>query len=169
MNIDTDLNPLCKVICKTEKDVQASGLEWVIGRNGIYIEPDLEYMDTYVNEGEIRNSAGDGKCGITSRPELGVAYTQMLLNEKHNGQVCFVGGEAITQAQLALYINQVYGTNLSFHPISIEEYKKERVTELGDFLGTVVAGIYEGIRYGSNYVPRILLGRLGGDISRMLK
>jgi NAD(P)H dehydrogenase (quinone) len=28
---------------QNEKDVQNSGLECVIGRNGIYLEPDLEY------------------------------------------------------------------------------------------------------------------------------
>lgn len=29
---------------QTELDVKESALEWVIGRNGLYIEPDIEYM-----------------------------------------------------------------------------------------------------------------------------
>jgi NAD(P)H dehydrogenase (quinone) len=40
---------------QTEEDVKASGLEWVIGRNGIYIEPDVEYAPKYVERGEIAN------------------------------------------------------------------------------------------------------------------
>ena len=42
----------------------------VIGRSGIHIEPDVEYIDSYRKAGEIANRAGDGKCGHTTRPEL---------------------------------------------------------------------------------------------------
>ncbi|MGH1433621.1 MAG: SDR family oxidoreductase [Lewinella sp.] len=147
---NTAFSPVVKSNRQTEKDVQASGLQWVIGRNGIYIEPDLEYIDTYVKEGEIRNCAGDGKCAYTSRKELGYAYTQMLLGEKHNGQVYNLVGKAITQAELAKLINEVYHTDLVYNPVSAAAYKKERIDELGDFIGTVIAGIYEGIQHGVN-------------------
>ena len=55
---------------QTERDLQASGMEWTIGRNGIYIEPDVAYIDSYIQAGEIANSADSGKCGYTSRAEL---------------------------------------------------------------------------------------------------
>lgn len=124
----------------------------VIGRNGIYIEPDLEYIDNYVKEGEIRNCAGDGKCAYTSREELGYAYVQMLLDTKHNGHVYNLVGEAITQAELAEIINEVYHTNLTYNPVTIEDYGNERKEALGDFLGMLIAGIYEGIKIGVNNV-----------------
>ncbi|MCJ8167640.1 NAD(P)H-binding protein [Pontibacter sp. E15-1] len=44
----TAFSPIVKSNRQTERDVLESGLNWVIGRNGIYIEPDLEYIDTYV-------------------------------------------------------------------------------------------------------------------------
>lgn len=138
---------------QTEKDVKSSGLEWVIGRNGIYIEPDLEYIDTYLKEGGISNCADDGKCGYTSRSELGYAYSQMLLSEKHNGQVYNLVGNAITQAELADDINQVYNTKLVYKPVSVAAYKSDRKAELGEFIGTIIAGIYEGIKSGANDVP----------------
>ena len=137
---------------QTEIDIQNSGLESVIGRNGIYIEPDLEYIDTYVKDGEIRNSAGDGKCTYTSRAELAYAYTKMLIEEKHNGEVYNLVGEPITQTQLADYMNQVYHTKLVYNAVSVADYAVERKKELGDFLGTVIAGIYEGINNGANDV-----------------
>lgn len=148
----TSFSPIVKSNRQTEKDIQASGLQWVIGRNGIYIEPDLEYIDNYVKEGEISNCAGDGKCGYTSRVELGYAYAQMLLGETHNGQVYQLTGVAITQTELADLINQMYHTKLSFNPVSVEAYKRERKEALGEFLGTVIAGIYEGIKIGINDV-----------------
>lgn len=145
-------SPIVQSNRQTEKDVQNSGLNYVIGRNGIYIEPDLEYIETYVKEGEIRNCAGDGKCTYTIREELGYAYAKMLIEEKHNGQVYNLVGEPITQAELADLINQMYDTDLLYHPISVESYKKERKDELGEFMGTVIAGIYEGIKNGANDV-----------------
>ncbi|RTE53146.1 SDR family oxidoreductase [Arenibacter aquaticus] len=148
----TAFSPVVQSNRATEKDVRASGLEWVIGRNGIYIEPDLEYINNYVKEGEIRNCAADGRCAYTSREELGCAYAQMLLNTKHNGQVYNLVGEAITQAELAEIINQVYHTNLTYNPISVEAYENERKEALGDFIGTIIAGIYEGIKIGLNDV-----------------
>ena len=150
---ETAFSPIVKSNRQTEKDVKESGLNWVIGRNGIYIEPDLEYIDTYVKEGEIRNCAGDGKCGYTSRDELGFAYTQMLLHDRHNGQTYNLVGEPITQTQLAELINQEFNTNLKFNSVAVDEYEKERKVELGDFIGTVIAGIYNGIKKGVNDVP----------------
>ncbi|WP_432410031.1 SDR family oxidoreductase [Rasiella sp. SM2506] len=143
-------SPVVQSNRQTEKDIQNSGLDWCIGRNGIYIEPDLEYIATYIKEGEIRNCAGDGKCTYTSRAELGVAYAKMLLEEKHNGQIYNLVGEPITQTQLADYINQVYNTRLVYNPVSVEAYATERKAALGDFIGTVIAGIYEGIQSGAN-------------------
>lgn len=145
-------SPIVQTNRQTEKDVKESGLDFVIGRNGIYIEPDLEYLDTYKKEGEIRNCAGEGKCTYTSRQELGYAYTKMLLEDKHNGQTYNLVGEPITQAQLADFINQVYGTELKFNSVSEEDYLAERKAELGDFIGTVIAGIYQGIKSGANDV-----------------
>jgi len=150
---ETAFSPIVKSNRQTEKDVKESGLNWVIGRNGIYIEPDLEYIDTYVKEGEIRNCADDGKCGYTSRDELGFAYTQMLLHDRHNGQTYNLVGEAITQTQLAELINQEFNTNLKFNSVTVDEYEKERKAELGDFIGTVISGIYNGIKKGAYDIP----------------
>ena len=145
-------SPIVQSNRQTEVDVQNSGLDWVIGRNGIYIEPDLEYIDTYIKDGEIRNCAGDGLCPYTSREELGYAYSKMLTEEKHNGHIYNLVGKPITQTELADYINQVFNTTLVYNPVSVEAYAAERKAALGDFLGTVIAGIYEGIKSGANNV-----------------
>ena len=148
----TAFSPIVKSNRQTEKDVRESGLNWAIGRNGIYIEPDHEYIDTYIKDGEIRNCAADGKCGYTSRNELGFAYAQMLLNAKHNGHTYNLVGESITQSQLANFINKVFNTQLKYTSVSVEEYENERKKELGNFIGTVIAGIYNGIKTGVNDV-----------------
>jgi NAD(P)H dehydrogenase (quinone) len=145
----TAFSPVVKSNRQTETDIRNSGLDWVIGRNGIYIEPDLDYVDNYIKEGEIRNCAGKGKCAYTSRKELACAYAKMLRETKHNGQQYNLAGEAITQSKLAEYINKVYNTKLVYKPVSVEEYSIERKKELGEFLGPIIAGIYEGIQNGT--------------------
>lgn len=149
---NTAFSPVLQSNRQTEEDIKSSGLQYTIGRNGIYIEPDLEYIATYIKEGGISNCAAEGKCTYTSRKELGYAYAKMLLNDHLNVQTLNLVGDAITQAQLAGFINQVYGTSLTFTSIGVEDYKKERQAALGDFIGSIIAGIYEGIKNGANDV-----------------
>ena len=144
----TAFSPIIQSNRQTEMDVHNSGLDWVIGRNGIYIEPDVDYIETYKEAGFIANCAGDGKCGYTTRPELAYAYAHMLTDSKHNGQIYNLHGETLTQYQLASYLNRAFGTNLEYKPMTVEAYRQERIAELGEFLGTVIAGIYHGIREG---------------------
>lgn len=142
-------SPIVRSNRQTEEDIKNSGLNWVIGRNGIYIEADLEYINNYVEKGEIFNSAGDGLCAYTSRVELAIAYAKMLIDDKHNGHIFNLVGEPISQTQLAEYMNQVFHTQLVYQAASVEDYLKDRKDELGDFMGTIIGGIYEGIRNGS--------------------
>jgi NAD(P)H dehydrogenase (quinone) len=145
----TAFSPIVLSNRQTEKDIHASGLDWSIGRNGIYIEPDVDYIDIYRSAGKIANCAGDGRCGYTTRGELGYAYARMLTDSRHDGQTFNLHGEAITQQQLAEHLNRAFGLTLQFQDMSVEEYRAERQAELGKFLGTVIAGIYEGIRNGA--------------------
>ena len=146
---NTAFSPIIQSNRQTEEDVRNSGLQWVIGRNGIYIEPDVEYVETYKQRGEIANCAGDGKCGYTTRPELAYTYARMLTESTHNGHIYNLHGEPITQQQLADYLNEAFGTELKYRAMSVAEYREERVAELGEFIGNVIAGIYEGIRKGA--------------------
>lgn len=145
----TAFSPIVQSNRQTESDVRASGLAWAIGRNGIYIEPDVEYIDTYKARGEIANCAGDGRCGYTSREELGFAYARMLTEPAHDGKTYDLHGEPITQARLAQLLGDASGTSLAYRSMDVETYRRERVDELGEFIGGVIAGIYEGIRNGA--------------------
>jgi len=141
-------SPIVQSNRQTEEDVRTCGLDWVIGRNGIYIEPDVEYIDTYRKSGEVANCAGNGRCGYSTRPELAFAYARLLAETSLEGKTYNLHGEAITQEELVTYLNAAYGTELSYRDMSLLDYRRERVEELGEFLGSVIAGIYDGIRNG---------------------
>ena len=73
----------------------------------------------------------------------------MLTEDKHNGSIYNLVGEPVTQSQLAELLNQAYNLNLTYESKTHEEYEKERKAELGEFLGKIIAGIYDGISNGA--------------------
>ena len=133
---------------QTEQDIKESGLEWSIGRNGLYIEPDVEYIETYKKEGKIANCAGDGLCSYTCRPELAYAYVQLIKEDDGIGQIFNLAGEPISQTQLTAYLNDAFGTSLDYEEMSPEAYLAFQQNANGEFLGKVIAGIYMKIRNG---------------------
>jgi len=141
-------SPVVQSNRQTEEDIRNSGLQWAIGRDGLYIEPDLEYIETYKKDGAIINSAAEGKCGYTSRKELAFAYYHLLMDDKLNRGTYNLLGEPVTQMQLVHAINKSYNLNLDYKIISVESFTKQRQAALGEFLGTVIGGIYEGISTG---------------------
>jgi NAD(P)H dehydrogenase (quinone) len=151
--VGTAFTPVVQSNRQTEADIRASGLDWAIGRNGIYIEPDVEYIDSYRAKGEIANSAGDGKCGYTTRSELAHAYAALLTRDELNRQTFDLNGTPITQAELTQYMNAAYGTELTYRSMSAEDYVADRTAELGDFIGPIIGGIYDGIRRGAFDAP----------------
>lgn len=137
---------------QTEKDIKESGLDWAIGRNGLYIEPDVEYMDKYKVFGKIANCAADGLCSYTIRAELAFAYCQMILNDDRNGKIFSLIGEAITQTQLCAYLNKAFGSELNYESMAVEDYLKFQQKMNGEYLGPIIAGIYSKIRNGEFHV-----------------
>ncbi len=145
----TAFSPVVQSNRRTEADIRESGLAWAIGRNGIYIEPDVEYIDSYRASGEIANSAGDGKCGYTTRAELAHAYARLLTDPNQGGKNVNLHGEAITQTRLVALLNATFGTQLTYRPMTDEEFIADRSADLGPFIGPIIGGIYQGIRSGA--------------------
>lgn len=133
----------------TEQYLKESGLAWSIGRNSIYIEPDLEYLENYRRAGKISNCAAEGRCAYTSRPELALAYANLLTEPRFDGRTYALAGQPITQRTLVNCLNQIFGTALKYESLTVVEYRRERQAALGNFIGGIIAGIYEGIRKGA--------------------
>lgn len=149
----TPFSPIVQSNRRTETDIRASRLGWAIGRNGIYIEPDIAYIDSYRARGEVANSAGDGRCGYTTRAELADAYAALLTRPELDGTTANLNGTPITQARLTDYMNAAFGTHLTYRAMSPEDYVADRTAELGEFIGPIIGGIYDGIRLGAYNTP----------------
>lgn len=141
-------SPVVQSNRQTEADIRASGLDWAIGRNGIYIEPDIDFIDSYKARGEIANSAGQGRCGYTTRPELAHAYAALLTRDDLNGGVYDLNGPPMSQTDLAAHLNRAFDADLVYREMTPEAFVEDRSAALGDFIGPIIGGIYEGIRQG---------------------
>ncbi len=145
----TSFSPIVQSNRQTERDIKNSGLQWAIGRDGLYIEPDIEYIDGYKKTGTVSNCAGDGKCAYTTRSELGYAYAHLLLTDASNGNVFALAGEPLTQTRLVDFLNDTFDLDLVYKYIDPETFRKQRVEELGEHLGNIIVGIYDGIHKDS--------------------
>ena len=150
---DSKFDDIIKSNRQTESDVQESGMDWIIGRNGFYIDADIESIPDYKKAGEISNCAGVGKCAYTSREELAYAYANLINNNSLNNQVFNLCGGGVTQQELTNVINEVFNENLNYKYMTFDEYLKDRIKAHDEFLGTVIAGIYQGIYKGVFNVP----------------
>lgn len=166
---NSTFDPIVRSNRQTEKDIMESGLQWSIGRNGLYIEPDVNYIEQYKKEGMIANCAGEGLCSYTTRDELAYAYCRMILDDDRNGQLFNLAGEPITQQQLTEFLNRAFSTQLVYEPLTAEAYLEIQKKTNGEFLGNVIAGIYHKISIGefniaSDYRKAAGRDHLGWDV-----
>ena len=110
-------------------------------------------METYIKEGRIANCAGEGLCSYTTRSELAFAYAKMISKDDRNGQTYNLTGEPISQEELTSYLNKTFGSKLVYEAMTPEAYLAFQQEVNGEFLGTIIAGIYQKIRDGEFNVP----------------
>jgi len=139
---------------QTEQDLTASGLEWIVARNGLYLELDLGHIILAdQRDGVYRNNAGDGRCGYISIDEIAEAIAQLAIRDDCNGQVLNITGETLSQAELIDLANEVFGLNVRYQPMSVEEniarfMQDERIAARGEEVARMLTGCFQCIAQG---------------------
>jgi NAD(P)H dehydrogenase (quinone) len=139
---------------QTEQDLKASGLEWIVARNGLYLELDLGHIILAdQRDGVYRNNAGDGRCGYISIDEIAEATAQLAIRDDCNGQVLNIIGETLSQAELIDLANEVFGLNVRYQPMSVEEniarfMQDERIAARGEEVARMLTGCFQCIAQG---------------------
>jgi NAD(P)H dehydrogenase (quinone) len=141
--------PTAAINRQTEEDLRTSGLEWVIGRNGLYLEFDVEHMINAAQGGVFRNSGGDGRCCYITRDELACAWAKLATDDAHNGKIYNLVGESLTQAELLALVNEQCGQDVAYEVISDEEFQRAVPPERGELIARMITGCYQSIRAGA--------------------
>ena len=105
----------------TETLARDSGLEWVIARNGLYIDLDLKSIRAAAESGVYRNNGLDGRCGYISIAELGYALAQLAAQDVGTGETLNLTAENLTQAEMIALANDVFGLNVVYEPITAQQ------------------------------------------------
>ncbi|HJP04497.1 MAG: NAD(P)H-binding protein [Gammaproteobacteria bacterium] len=140
---------------QAEDDLQASGLDWIVGRNGLYLELDLVHIKLANEAGGVyRNNGGDGRCGYISIDELAFAYTQLATSDRCNGEIVNLVGETYTQAELIDMANQVFNLDVRFEPITVEQNIEkfmayEPIAARGLHVAQMLTGCFQCIAKGA--------------------
>ena len=146
---DTLYGPTRAINRQTEADVMNSGLEWVIGRNGLYLELDVGHIINAADDGVFNNSGGDGQCCYITRPELAAAWAKLATDDEHNGKVFNLVGESKTQAGLVALVNEACDMSVAYQAISDEAYMSKVQPVRGELVARMITGCYQSIRAGA--------------------
>ena len=140
---------------QAEIDLAESELEWVVARNGLYLEKDLAHIVHAKRVGVYRNIVGDdGKCGYISVDELAFATARLAINDRANGQVFNLVGETLTQARLVELANQVFGMDVQYETITDEQniaelMKDPKIAVRGEKVAKMLTGCFQAVRVGA--------------------
>lgn len=142
---------------QTEADLQTSGLEWVIGRNGLYLELDLIQMRKAEETGVYSNPAGAGRCPYLTIDEIACAFASLAVDSSHpSGHIYNISGETLSQAELLRLACEVFDLHVRYEPMSdddcIAKFRK-LMPERGEAVAHMLTGCFQSIRAGAFDVP----------------
>jgi NAD(P)H dehydrogenase (quinone) len=173
--MDTLFGATQRVNRQTESDLQASGLEWVIGRNALYLELDLIQMRKAGETGVYSNPAGTGRCPYLTIDEIAFAYARLAADESQTSQTYNITGETLTQAELLQQACDVFDFNVRYEAQSddacITRFRT-LMPERGESVAQMLTGCFQSIRAGAFDVPshfREAAGRPAKSVREMMQ
>lgn len=109
---------------QAEAAIRASGLPFVLLRNGAYTEMYTETLGPALQYGAILGSGGDGKLSAATRADLAEAAAVVLAGDGHQGKVYELGGTAFTMADLAAEVSRQAGRHIVYQDMPADAYAK---------------------------------------------
>lgn len=174
VNADTSTLRLGEEHKRTEALIRASGLPYVMLRNGAYTElyaGELGDVDYALQSGAMIGSAGEGMISGASRADLAEAAAVVLTGDGHEGKLYELGGTPFTMADLAAAIGQHTGKTIVHQDLPVDDHAQalaaaglpEGLAEIvADTSFAVTRGDWYTRQRGSAAPHRTLQHRAGG-------
>jgi NAD(P)H dehydrogenase (quinone) len=107
----------------TEAALRASGVPFVLLRNGWYIENYTGQLAAIRQHGALAGSAGSGRVSAATRADYAAAAAAVLATDGHANQSYELGGdEAFTLAELAAELSAQAGQEIVYRDLEAAEY-----------------------------------------------
>jgi NAD(P)H dehydrogenase (quinone) len=140
---------------QAEVDLQESGMEWIVARNALYLELDLNHIRRANETGIYQNNGGDGRCGYLTIDELAYGTAKLAVDDKHNGRIFnLIGRTTHTQTELVEMANEVFGMNVEYKVMSAEDnverfMQDPAISSRGEEVARMLTGCFECIAAGA--------------------
>lgn len=147
----------------TEEAIRASGLRYVLLRNGWYTENYTEHLGPVLQHGAILGSAKDGRVAAATRADYAAAAVAVLTTEGHAGRIYELAGDApFTMPELAAEVSRQSGKRIVYQDMPREQYKAALLAAgLPEGYAELLADSDVGISRGD-------LDDDGGDLRRLI-
>jgi NAD(P)H dehydrogenase (quinone) len=147
----------------TEKSLTASGLPYVLLRNGWYNENYTESIGMALEHGAVTQAAGAGRVSSAARADFAAAAVAVLTGEGHENQTYELGGdEPWGFAEYAAEISKQTGKEIAYNSVSVETFTEIlKGAGLPEPVAAVIAGVDASIEKGELVVP-------SGDLARLI-
>ncbi|MEV0170866.1 SDR family oxidoreductase [Streptomyces sp. NPDC050803] len=147
----------------TEEALTASGVPYVLLRNGWYNENYTENLAVALEHGAVVQASGDGRISSASRADFAAAAVAVLTGEGHENRTYELGGdEPWGFAEYAAEISRQTGKEIVYNSVSVEAF-----TEIlaGAGLPAPVAAVIAGVEASVEKGELLLTS---GDLSRLI-
>ncbi|MFI1289683.1 SDR family oxidoreductase [Streptomyces sp. NPDC020792] len=147
----------------TEEALLASGVPYVLLRNGWYHENYTEQLAPVLEHGAVVHAAGEGRISSAPRAEYAAAAVAVLTGEGHENKTYELGGdEAWSLAEYAAALSRQTGRRITSNPVTVEEYAGILTgAGLPGPLAAILAGVDASIEKGELVIT-------SGDLSRLI-
>lgn len=123
LRADTSEISLAQEHLPTETALKASGVPYVILRNGWYTENYTAAIGGALANGALIGSAGTGKISSATRGDYAQAAATVLAGDGHDGKTYeLAGDEAYTLADLAAEVSRQTGKTIPYNDLPQTEY-----------------------------------------------
>ena len=109
----------------TEQYLLASGIPWVLLRNGWYLENRTANLAASVQHGAIFGCAGDGRTSAAARADFAEAAAVVLTSAGHAGKTYeLAGDESPTMQEFAAEVSKQVGNQVTYRDLPEKKYQE---------------------------------------------
>lgn len=124
LRADTSRLGLAAAHLATEESLKASGLRYVLLRNGWYIENDTAALAPALAHGAILGASGEGRISGATRADYAAAAVKALTLDAPKPVYELAGDASYTKAEIAAEVSKQSGKTVAYNNLPPAEYGK---------------------------------------------
>jgi NAD(P)H dehydrogenase (quinone) len=159
----------------TEAYLQASGVPFVVLRNGWYFENHTEAIAPALQHGAVIGASGEGRFAAASRADYAAAAVAVLITEGHEGKLYELAGDnSFTLTEYAAEVSKQSGKTVIFANLPEEKYAEALAgfglpAPLPEILANADTGASRGELDDTSHTLSKLIGRPTTTLAEAVK